>query len=78
MYCRTQELIFKAATSEEYQTEFDIVTKFYDNDLNSYLLKTQLQVLSTFRVDKDASIMDIVRLFKEMSSAQKELLSEVY
>ena len=80
MYCNIQELLLKAGRNEQYQAELDLVIDFYGSDLNQYLLNTQLQVLSTMfasQVDKSVNIVNIVQLFKYMSTAKRELLSEV-
>ena len=80
MYCNIQEHLLKAARNEQYQAELDLVADFYGSDLNLYLLNTQLQVLSTMfasQIDKTANIMNVVELFKDMSTARRELLSEV-
>ena len=80
MYSNIQELLLKAAINEQYQAELDLVADFYGSDLNLYLLNTQLQVLSTMfasQIDKTANIMNVVELFKDMSTARQELLSEV-
>ena len=46
MYRNLQELLLKAAKKHCYDEEYDLVVNFYGDDLNSTLLKSQLEVLS--------------------------------
>ena len=80
MYRNIQELLLKAARSEDYEAEVKHVTEFYASDLNAYQLKTQLQVFSqtaASKFDKRANIADVIEFFKDLSPAQQEYLSEL-
>ena len=73
MYCNIQELLLKAASKEEYQTELTFVTNFYGSDLNPHLLTTQLQVSSGSlqqSTEKSLAIANIIKFLKKLSPAQ--------
>ena len=56
MYSSIQELLLKAVRGEDYKAEFG-------QDINAYLLKTQLQVFSLTapsKIDKRGGILDVI------------------
>ena len=63
----------------EQSSEFDFVTKFYESDLNVHALEMQLQIFATnFAMEgKNTSIKDILKYLRNISSAQRALLSEI-
>lgn len=68
----------KAARHEDFKAELAFVTRFYDTDLNPDVLKTQLEVYSGKFADYALPTLgDIFSTMKNLSSAQKQLLSEV-
>ena len=76
-YKHVQDLLLKAARSEDYQTQFDFVTRFYGSDFNPHLL---IQVLSTSFVVEPALktvLCDVIGFFKTLTLAKQDLLSEV-
>lgn len=87
MYVNLEQLLVKAANQEEYEEEMKFVTEFYNKDFNDKgLLSTQLQVLSTNvsspLSDSSSSVQrhdltSVLEYLKELSQAQKVLLSEV-
>ena len=80
LYSNLEQLLLKAVRKENYSSEFDFVTKFYESDLNVHALETQLL---TFAInvtikDKNTNIKDILKYLRNISSAQRTLLSEIY
>ena len=69
----------KAVRKENYSSEFDCVTKLYESDLNVHALKMQLQIFATnFTMKgKNTSFKDISKYLRNISSAQRTLLSEI-
>ena len=73
-----EDLLLKAARNENYQNELDFVLKFYANDLTSSPLKTQLQLFTTtLSTYEQPTLREIVDLFKSMSPAQRDSMSEI-
>lgn len=73
-----QQLILKAANGEKYQKKFDKITKFYKSDINASLLSTQLAVLpNSLRAEGKLNITEVIKRFRSMIAARKNLLSEV-
>ena len=80
VYRNLQELLLKASTNTNYQEEYDYVTKFYADDFDPVALKTQLELYSTlFTENKNAvpTMQDVFSSMRDLSAAQKNLLSEV-
>lgn len=81
VYYNIQNLLLKAAQGVEYTFELDYVTKFYGSDFNAELLKTQLEVFSASQSStppvKEIHLSDVLNFFTTMTSAQRDLLSEV-
>ena len=72
------DLLLKSARNENYQNELDFVLKFYANDLTSSPLKTQLQLFTTtLSTYEQPTLREIVDLFKSMSPAQRDSMSEI-
>ena len=73
-----EDLLLKAARNENYQNELDFVLRFYANDLTSSPLKTQLQLFTTtLSTYEQPTLREIVDLFKSMSPAQRDSMSEI-
>ena len=47
IYHNIEDLLLKAFNTENYDEELNFFTQFYGSDFDGYLLKTQLEVLST-------------------------------
>ena len=79
LYSNLEQLLLKAVCKENYSSEFDFVTKFYGPDLNVHALETQLQIFATNFImeGKKTSIKDILKYLRNISSAQRALLSEI-
>ena len=82
IYRNIEDLLLKAANTENYDEELKFVTQFYSSDFDGYLLKTQLEVFSTdFAANSDSKgkyqLSDVIKLLKSKSEAQKDMLSEV-
>ena len=76
-YCQLQELLFKAAKGEPYQSELDFVRTFYEGDF-SHLLETQLHTFALLFSGKKSTLQEIIDHLRGLSPSQQELLSEVY
>ena len=76
-YCQLQELLFKAANGEAYQSELEFVTTFYKEDF-SHLLETQLHTFAHIFSGKKSTLQGIINHLRGLSPSQRELLSEVY
>ena len=76
-YCQLQELLFKAAKGEPYQSELDFVRTFYKGDF-SHLLETQLHTFALLFSGKKSTLQEIIDHLRGLSPSQQELLSEVY
>ena len=79
LYSNLEQLLLKAICKENYSSEFDFVTKFYGPDLNVHALEMQLQIFATNFImeGKKTSIKDILKYLRNISSAQRALLSEI-
>ena len=79
LYSYLEQLLLKAVYKENYSSEFDFVTKFYGPDLNVHALEMQLQIFATNFImeGKKTSIKDILKYLRNISSAQRALLSEI-
>ena len=79
LYSNLEQLLLKAVCKENYSSEFDFVTKFYGPDLNVHALEMQLQIFATNFImeGKKTSIKDIMKYLRNISSAQRALLSEI-
>ena len=79
LYSSLEQLLLKAVCKENYSSEFDLVTKFYGPDLNVHALEMQLQIFATNFImeGKKTSIKDILKYLRNISSAQRALLSEI-
>ncbi len=83
IYQNLEQLLLKASESLDVAAEFDFITSFYGNDLDPETLRSQLV---TFGIefqrkvalgDTKPNIFDIKKYFFSLTSAQKELLSQV-
>ena len=79
LYSDLEQLLLKAVCKENYSSEFDFVTKFYGPDLNVHALEMQLQIFATNFImeGKKTSIKDILKYLRNISAAQRALLSEI-
>ena len=79
LYSNLKQLLLKAVRKDNCSPEFDFVTKFYESDSNVYALEMQLQIFATnFTIEgKNTSIKDILKYLRNISSAQRTLLSEI-
>ena len=79
LFSNLEQLLLKAVCKENYSSEFDFVTKFYGPDLNVHALEMQLQIFATNFImeGKKTSIKDILKYLRNISSAQRALLSEI-
>ena len=79
VYKNLQDLLLKAVNKGDYKAELSNVVEFYGSEFDCPLLETQLTVLSyNYAENASDSIMDIVNHLKNMSPAQKSLLSQVF
>ena len=75
-YRNVEDLLLKAANTKNYDKELKLVTQFYSSDFDEYLLKTQLEVLSTdFAANLESrgkyQVSDVIELLKSKSEVQK-------
>ena len=79
LYSNLEQLLLKTVCKENYSSKFDFVTKFYGPDLNVHALEMQLQIFATNFImeGKKTSIKDILKYLRNISSAQRALLSEI-
>ena len=79
LHSNLEQLLLKAVRKENYSSEFDFVTKCYESDLNVHALEMQLQIFATnFTMEgKSTSVKDILKYLRNISSAQRTLLSEI-
>ena len=79
MYRNLQELLLKAAKKDIYDEEYGFVVNFYGDDLNSTLLKSQLEVLSVqFDGHGDnLTFKDLLEFLAGLTQIQKDFFSEV-
>ena len=81
VYKSIQDLLFKSIKKEDFDDEFNVVVEIYRDDVNDYLLKTQLslflQVASNLNYDVEKiNISDIMALFRCLTPAKQQFLSE--
>ena len=82
VYKSIQDLLLKSIKKEDFDDEFNVVVEIYRDDVNDYLLKTQLslfpQVASNLNFDVEKiNISDIIALFRCLTPAKQQFLSEV-
>ena len=74
-----EDLLLKEANGENFEAQFEFVTKFYKSDLHPQRLHQQLQIPSTNFPSSAAKarLSDVMEYFGSLPKAQRELLSEV-
>lgn len=79
IYINLQELLTKAAKGESYSEEYEFVIKFYEGDFHPSRLKIQLELLHTHFSSRPGSLIlkDVIGFLTDLSTAHKELFSEV-
>ena len=78
LYSHLEQLIVLAANGKEYAQHVEAVSKFYGNDLDSSLLRTQLDNLKCyFNTRESTTIVEVIAGIRSMSPAQRSFFSEV-
>lgn len=80
VYRHLQDLLMKAACQQEYEAEYQFVSNFYGEDFSPHLLKTQLETFGVmFQQDLECTptLRDIFTHLRNLSQAEKEMLSEI-
>ena len=83
IYVSLEQLLLKASSNEDYSDELGDVCEFFGCDFKRSQLETQLQVLGCMEINSSTStphalqFSDIHRHFKELSSSEIMLVSEV-
>ena len=78
LYSHLEQLIVLAANGKEYAQHVEAVCKFYGNDLDSSLLRTQLDSLKCyFNTRESTTIVEVIAGIRSMSPAQRSFFSEV-
>ena len=74
-----EELLVKAANKEDYESELKFVVDFYKDAFNEGELRTQLSLMSTSLPTDQAThnLCSILKYLREISDAQRSLMSEV-
>jgi len=77
-YKNLQELLFKVIKGDNFESELQYVSQFYQDDINSANLQIQLQILThDCPREEYTSIFDIRNYMKSLSPAKKQLMAEV-
>ena len=81
LYKSIQELLLKSNKKEDFDDEFNVVVEIYRDDVNDYLLKTQLSLFpqNTSNLNHDVekiNISDNIALFRCLTPAKQQFLSE--
>ena len=79
LYVKLEHLLLKAANKEEFEEEFKFITNFYMDDFNENQLRLQLSVMST-NLPADPTpqtLISVLQFLRQLSDAQRALLSEV-
>ena len=78
MYGLLEQVLLRAAKGESYVDELAKVIEFYHDDLDEFVLKSQLQTFSTnYASDGIVSFASIRKYLQSLSPAMKSLLSQV-
>ncbi len=77
IYSVMESLFLKLMKKEEYQQEFRKIAEVYGSDLNIANLETQLHVLSSNIPEDVHDMHTLKKYFQHLSSAERELMSEV-
>ena len=78
LYSHLEQLIVLAANGKEYAQHVEAVCKFYGNDLDSSLLRTQLDSLKCyFNTRESTTIVEVIAGIRSMSPVQRSFFSEV-
>ena len=73
-----QDVVMKAAKSEEYHNELLFVTNFYGANLDKVHLEMQLSMVGPFCSElTNPSFKDVLEKFRCLSSAEQSHFSEV-
>ena len=78
-YVKLESLLVKAANKEDFEGELKFVTDFYKDDLNEEQLRPQLMVMSVNLPSDQTphSLSSVLKYLREISDAQRSLMSEV-
>lgn len=80
IYASSEQVLLKAATGKDYESELKDVLQFYTSDIDEMSLRSQLQTFSTnFQSTSQGTVnfKDIVSYLQGLSTGMKSLLSEV-
>ena len=79
MYGLLEQVLLRAAKGESYEDELTKVIEFYHDDLDEFVLKSQLQTFSAnYESDGIVSFASIRKYLQSLSPAMKSLLSQVF
>ena len=82
IYSKIEQLLFKACSGKDYESELSFVCNFYGQDLNKADLESQLKVLRTLYDEKTESgdhpsIRSLKEVLQSLSPAQRGIVSMV-
>ena len=82
IYLKIEQLLFKACSGKDYESELSFVCNFYGQDLNKADLESQLKVLRTLYDEKTESgdhpsIRSLKEVLQSLSPAQRGIVSMV-
>ena len=75
-----KQILFLAATNENYSSELKEVVEFYEDDFNSSELETQLEIFSQMNIDSvgdSITFHDICKHIKSLPAFHHVLISQV-
>lgn len=72
-----ENLLLKATRSEDYDSELEFVLDYYKDDLQPSILRTQLELLASTFTEQTPTLKEIWDHFKDLSLAQRDIMSEV-
>ena len=81
-YRKLEELLLSAVNGEPYCSNLRFLCRFYEGDIDEFQLEAQLSLFAThFREvnshNSQVSINDILKYFKDLTTAQKKLMFQV-
>ena len=75
MVMNLENLLLKCASGKDYSKELEIITNFYESDIDKNLLETQLLTFKLQFKNESVDLKDVIEVMKKQNYAQ--LLSEV-
>ena len=79
IYDQVEQMLVNAANGKPFEKNLDEIVDFYKDDLDKFLLKTQLSLLSIQfgRENGKVSLEDIIKYLRNLANAQKMFMFHV-